>query len=73
MLDLPPTYCEMKQQQAERIIIAVRAADLPAIKIANIRELELDRKIMRLALDYSQKSVSVSQFGLIIYKGCINE
>lgn len=71
MLDLPPTYCEMKQQQAEQIIIAVRAADLPAIKRANTSELELDRKIMRLVLDYSQKSVSVIGFGLMIYKECV--
>ena len=70
MLDLPPTYCELKQFAAVEIMSAVNAADLTKIKQANT-----DTKILWQALDnYILKNpISVSEFGLMIYKGCLDE
>lgn len=68
MLDLPPTHCELKQFAAMEIMSAVNAADLTKIKQANT-----DTKILWRALDnyMLDKPISVSEFGLIIYEGCV--
>jgi len=69
MLDLPPTYCEIKQVAAVEIMTAVNLADLSKIKSANT-----DKKILRLALDnYVNEQFSVSDFSIMIYEGCIDE
>ena len=70
MLDLPPTYCELKQVAAMEIMSAVNAADLTKIKQANT-----DTKILWLALDnYIIKDpIGVSEFSIMIYKGCLDE
>ena len=69
MLDLPPTHCDLKQVAAVEIMTAVNLADLSKIKSANT-----DKKILRLALDnYVQDAISVSEFSIMIYKGCKDE
>ena len=70
MLDLPPSHCELKQLAAVEIMSAVNAADLTKIKQANT-----DTKILWRALDnyMLDKPIGVSDFGLMIYKGCVNE
>ena len=69
MLDLPPTYCDLKQVAAVEIMTAVNFADLSKIKSANT-----DKKILRLALDnYVNEQLSVSEFSIMIYKGCEDE
>ena len=69
MLDLPPTHCESQQQVAVEIMTAVNSADLSKIKSANA-----DNKILRLALDnFVSEQLSVSEFCIKIFKGCINE
>ena len=70
MLDLPPTYCDLKQLAAVEIMSAVNAADLRKIKQANT-----DTKILHKALDnYMQsKPISVSEFSIMIYRNCEDE
>ena len=70
MLDLPSTYCELKQLAAVEIMSAVNAADLRKIKKANT-----DTKILHKALDnYMQsKPISVREFSIMIYKECEDE
>lgn len=67
MLDLPPTHCESQQQIAIEIMQSVNDADLSKIKSAN-----KDKKILRLALsNYVNEQLSVSEFSIMIYKGCL--
>ena len=69
MIDLPPTYCELKQSAAVEIMAAVNLADLSKIKSANT-----DKKILRLALsNYVNEQLSVSEFSIMIYEGCEDE
>ena len=69
MLDLPPTYCELKQVAAVEIMTAVSLADLSKIKSANT-----DNKILRLALsNYVNEQLSVSGFSVMIYERCRDE
>lgn len=69
MLDLPPTYCELKQSAAVEIMTAVNLADLSKIKSVN-----KDKKILRKALDnYVNEQLSVGEFSIMIYKGCEDE
>lgn len=69
MLDLPPTYCELKQSAAVEIMTAVNSADLSKIKLAN-----KDKKILRLALsNYVNEQLSVSEFSIKIFKDCKSE
>jgi hypothetical protein len=66
MLDLPPSYCDLKQVAAVEIMAAVNLADLGKIKSANT-----DKKILRLALDnFVNEQLSVSVFSLKIFKEC---
>jgi len=67
VLDLPPTHCEHQQQIAIEIMQTVNSADLSSIKSAN-----KDKRILHKALDnYAQnKPLSVSEFSMMIYKGC---
>ena len=69
MLDLPPTYCDIKQVAAVDIMTAVNLADLSKIKSAN-----KDKKILRKALDnYVNEQLSVSDFSIMIYRSCEDE
>ncbi|HBF48187.1 MAG TPA: hypothetical protein DDW91_17775 [Shewanella frigidimarina] len=69
MIDLPPTYCDIKQVAAVEVMTAVNLADLSKIKSANT-----DKKILRLALDnYVNEQLSVSEFSIMIYEGCEDE
>jgi len=66
MLDMPPTYCDLKQVAAVEIMTAVNLADLSKIKSANT-----DKKILRLALsNYVNEQLSVSDFSIMIFKEC---
>jgi len=69
VLDLPPTYCELKQVAAVEIMTAVNLADLSKIKSANT-----DKKILRLALsNYVNEQLSVSEFSIMVYRSCKDE
>jgi len=69
VLDLPPTYCDLKQVTAVEIMTAVNLADLILLKSANT-----DKKILRLALDnFVNKQLSVSEFSIMIYERCEDE
>ncbi|AHK11461.1 hypothetical protein S140_51 [Shewanella sp. phage 1/40] len=70
MLDLPPTYCELKQVAAMEIMSAVNLADLSKIKQANT-----DTKILWRALDnyMLDKPISVREFSIMIYERCGDE
>jgi len=70
MLDLPPAHCQSQQQIAIEIMQSVNDADLSKIKSAN-----KNKRILHKALDnYIQgKPISVSEFSIMIYKGCRDE
>lgn len=66
MLDLPPTYCELKQASAVEIMTEVNRADLSKIKSANT-----DKKILHKALsNYVNEKLSVIEFSIMIYESC---
>jgi hypothetical protein len=69
VIDLPPTYCDLKQSAAVEIMTAVNLADLSKIKSANT-----DKKILRLALsNYVNEQLSVGEFSIMIYERCEDE
>lgn len=69
MLDLPHSYCDLKQVAAVEIMTAVNLADLSKIKSAN------NKRILHKALDnyFQDKPLSVSEFSIMIYEGCRDE
>lgn len=76
MLDLPPSYCELKQELAVSVMAAVKVGDLDGVKsLYPSHHLDSQRRVLRKALDnYMQKEpLTVSEFGIKIYKECINE
>lgn len=75
-LPIPPTHCESKQVFAEIIMHRVNHAELTLIKMSySVYGKDKQRRVLRKALtNYMQKEpLTVSEFGIKIYKECINE
>jgi hypothetical protein len=75
-LPIPPTYCETKQEFAEIIMTHVNSADLGKIAESyKAHGKDRHRKVLKAALDnFRMKGpLTVSEFGIKIYKECINE
>jgi hypothetical protein len=75
-IPIPPTHCESKQVFAEIIMHRVNHAELTLIKMSyHTYGKDRQHRVLRKALDnYVQKNpLTVSEFGIKIYKECIEE
>lgn len=76
MLDLPPSYCELKQELAVSVMAAVKAGNLDGVKsLYPSHHLDGQRRVLRKALDnYMQKEpLTPTEFGIKIYKECVSD
>ena len=76
MLDLPQTHCESKQVFAEIVMYRVNNAQLKLIAASyHVYGKVRHRKVLKAALDNfrMKEPLTVSEFGIKIFKECTND